>query len=205
MKTKTLPTTNPENFNRAVEVLNRGGLVAFPTDTVYGLAAQVDNPAAIEKLYQAKQRSKEKAIPVLLGSPAELDQVAASVSPAARKLADAFWPGPLTLVIVGHPDLPDNLAPGPTLGVRIPDHPDALTLLGLTGPLAVTSANLSGGENASSAAEVAAQLSGRIDLILDGGITPGGQPSTVVDCTSETLKVLRAGPITEDAIQRELR
>jgi L-threonylcarbamoyladenylate synthase len=205
MKTETLPTTNPENFTRAVEILNQGGLVAFPTDTVYGLAAQVDNPAAIEKLYQAKQRSKEKAIPVLLGSPTELEQVAKSVSPAAQKLADSFWPGPLTLVIVRHPDLPDNLAPVPTLGVRIPDHPDALTLLGLTGPLAVTSANLSGGENASSAAEVAAQLSGRIDLILDGGITPGGQPSTVVDCTSETLKVLRAGPITEDAIQRELR
>lgn len=205
MKTETLPITNPKSFARAVEILNRGGLVAFPTDTVYGLAAQVDNPAAIEKLYQAKQRSKEKAIPVLLGSPAELEQVAASVSPATQKLAEAFWPGPLTLVIVGHPDLPDNLAPGPTLGVRIPDHPDALTLLGLTGPLAVTSANLSGGENASSAAQVAAQLSGRIDLILDGGDTPGGQPSTVVDCTSKTLRILRAGPITEDAIQREMR
>ncbi len=205
MKTETLPTTNPESFARAVEILNRGGLVAFPTDTVYGLAAQVDNPAAIEKLYQAKQRSKEKAIPVLLGSPAELVQVAASVSPAAQNLADAFWPGPLTLVIVGHPDLPDNLAPGPTLGVRVPDHADALTLLGLTGPLAVTSANLSGGENASSAAQVAAQLSGRIDLILDGGITPGGQPSTVVDCTSETLAILRSGPISQDEIQGKSR
>ncbi len=204
MKTEILPTTNPENFARAVEVLNRGGLVAFPTDTVYGLAAQVDDPAAIEKLYQAKQRSKEKAIPVLLGSPAELDQVAASVSTAAQKLADAFWPGPLTLVIVGHPDLPDNLAPGPTLGVRIPDHADALTLLGLTGPLAVTSANLSGGENARDAAQVTAQLSGRIDLILDGGITPGGQPSTVVDCTSETLTILRSGPISQDEIQQKL-
>jgi L-threonylcarbamoyladenylate synthase len=205
MKTETLPITNPKSFARAVEILNRGGLVAFPTDTVYGLAAQVDNPAAIEKLYQAKQRSKEKAIPVLLGSPAELEQVAASVSPAAQKLAEAFWPGPLTLVIVGHPDLPDNLAPGPTLGVRIPDHPDALTLLGLTGPLAVTSANLSGGENASSATEVAAQLSGRIDLILDGGVTPGGQPSTVVDCTSESLTILRSGPISQDEIQQKLR
>lgn len=205
MKTETLPTTNPESFARAVEILNRGGLVAFPTDTVYGLAAQVDNPAAIEKLYQAKQRSKEKAIPVLLGSPAELVQVAASVSPAAQNLADAFWPGPLTLVIVGHPDLPDNLAPGPTLGVRIPNHVDALTLLGLTGPLAVTSANLSGGENTSSAAQVAAQLSGRIDLILDGGITPGGQPSTVVDCTSETLAILRSGPISQDEIQGKSR
>jgi len=205
MKTETLPTTNPESFARAVEILNQGGLVAFPTDTVYGLAAQVNNPAAIEKLYQAKQRSKEKAIPVLLGSPAELDQVAASVNPEAQRLADAFWPGPLTLVIVGHPDLPDNLAPGSTLGVRVPDHVDALTLLGLTGPLAVTSANLSGGENASSAAEVAAQLSGRIDLILDGGVTPGGQPSTVVDCTSETLTILRSGPISQDEIQQKLR
>jgi L-threonylcarbamoyladenylate synthase len=205
MKTETHPTTNPKSFTHTVEILNRGGLVAFPTDTVYGLAAQVNDPAAIEKLYQAKQRSKEKAIPVLLGSPTELEQVAKSVSPAAQRLADAFWPGPLTLVIVGHPDLPDNLAPGPTLGVRVPDHADALTLLGLTGPLAVTSANLSGGENASSAAQVAAQLSGRIDLILDGGVTPGGQPSTVVDCTSESLTILRSGPISQDEIQQKLR
>ncbi len=203
MKTETLPTTNPESFARAVEILERGGLVAFPTDTVYGLAAQIDNPAAIEKLYQAKRRTKEKAIPVLLGSPAELDQVAASASPAAQRLADAFWPGPLTLVVARHPDLPDNLAPGPTLGVRVPDHVDALTLLGLTGPLAVTSANLSGGENTRSAAQVAAQLS-QIDLILDGGVTPGGQPSTVVDCTTKTLTLLRSGPISWEAIQTKL-
>ncbi len=119
----------------------------------------------------------------------------------AHKLAEAFWPGPLTLVVPVHPRLPKNLSPLPTVGVRMPNHPDALALLESCGPLAVTSANLSGQENTTNAAQVYAQLAGRIPLILDGGTTPGGEPSTVVDCTSPEPAILRSGPISLEEIR----
>ena len=118
----------------------------------------------------------------------------------AMRLAQRFWPGPLTLVVAGHPSLPANLSPRPTVGVRMPDHPVALTLLRRAGPLAVTSANLSGAPNASTAQEVLAQLQGRVALILDGGKTPGGLPSTVLDCTGSQPVILRQGPITLEQI-----
>lgn len=158
-------------------------MVAFPTDTVYGLAASAYHPAAIEQLYFVKGRGADKAIAILIGDPTTLAQVAADISPDAARLAVCFWPGPLTLVVARHPDLPSILSPLPTIGVRMPDHPIALEILRRAGPLAVTSANLSGHPNTTTAQEVAAQLGGLIPLILDGGVTPGGQPSTVLDCT----------------------
>ena len=196
MKTEIIPAEHPAAIRHALDVLRHGGLVAFPTDTVYGLAAPVDDAASIERLYVVKGRANTKAIAVLLGDAADLGKVVVTPSPLAQRLAATFWPGPLTLVLLRHPDLPEILAPLPTVGVRIPDHPVALDLLRAAGPLAVTSANRSGGENARTAEEVYAQLQGRIHLILDGGATPGGVPSTVVDCTGEQPEVLRAGPIS---------
>lgn len=184
--------------------MNHGGLIVFPTDTVYGLAALPFQPQFIERLYVVKGRSSQKAIGILLGKKADLDLVISAMSPIAARLADAFWPGPLTLVVPRHPSLPFVLAPDETIGVRMPDHPVALALLRQSGPLAVTSANLSGRENTGTAQEVLNQLRGRIHLILDGGRVPGGVPSTVVDCTGEQPVILRQGPITLEAIQAAL-
>ena len=196
MKTESISANHPTAIPHALDVLRNGGLVAFPTDTVYGLAAPVHDVESIERLYIVKGRNNTKAIAVLIGSVSDLDQVTVDLKPTTRKVAEHFWPGPLTLIVPRHPDLPDVLAPLATIGVRIPDHPVALALLQAAGPLAVTSANLSGGENAMTARQVYQQLQGRIHLILDGGRTPGGVPSTVVDCTTPEPQILREGPIS---------
>lgn len=196
METKIIQWEETDSLSEALKILHASGLVAFPTDTVYGLGALALEPQSIEQLYQVKGREAAKAIPILLGSPGELEKVAVEIPEDARRLAERFWPGPLTIVVPRHPGLPENLSPLPTIGVRMPDHPAALTLLRQAGPLAVTSANLSGQPSASTAQEVLAQLAGRIPLILDGGRTPGGVPSTVVDCTTSDLVILRQGPIS---------
>jgi len=200
MITEIIRTDHPGALQKAVELLREGGLVAFPTDTVYGLGVLAFDQRGIDQLYAVKQRDSLKAIPILLGDPAELTQVTAGIGEIARRLAQRFWPGPLTLVVPRHPGLPPNLSPQPTIGVRMPDHSVALSLLRLTGPLAVTSANQSGGESTATALEVFAQLGGRIPLILDGGRTPGGLSSTVVDCTGPDPVILRPGPISMEQI-----
>lgn len=205
METSILSTHHPQALEIALETLAQGKPVAFPTDTVYGLGALVSDAQAIEQLFLVKGRDTAKAIAVLLGSTEALPQIASEMNPAAQRLAQRFWPGPLTLVVARRPGLPENLSPLPTVGVRMPDHPDALALLNLAGPLAVTSANLSGAPNTQSAQEVFDQLGGLIPLILDGGRTPGGAPSTVVDCTNPELPILRAGPITQEQILAALQ
>ncbi len=187
-----------------LELLRRGELVAFPTDTVYGLGALAFKEQAIEGLFAVKGRDIGKAIAVLVGDLADLPIVTGAINEAVRLLAARFWPGPLTLVVPRHPSLPDIISPNQTIGVRMPDHPIALRLLNLSGPLAVTSANLSGAASAVTAQEVLAQLGGRIPLILDGGRTPGGQPSTVIDCTGPELVLLRPGPLTIEQLKSGL-
>lgn len=201
MKTEIIPATHPSAINHAIDVLNCCGLVAFPTDTVYGLAAPAFNEEAIERLYVVKGRNHTRAIALLMSKIHHLEQVAINITDLAQNLAKNFWPGPLTLILDRNPSLPGLLAPEPTIGVRIPDHPDALRLMDETGPLAVTSANISGEPPSKSAQEVMAQLKGRIHLIIDAGPSPGGVPSTVVDCTSPSLKILRTGPISLDQLQ----
>ena len=204
METLLLPSNDPQALQVALQTLKGGRLVAFPTDTVYGLGALVQIPRSIQALYTVKGREAAKAIPLLLSSPQELDQVALAVSRMARRLAERFWPGPLTLVVPKHPSLPEELSSQATVGVRMPDHPVALALLRLTGPLAVTSANRSGEESAVTAQEVVKALGGRIDLVLDGGKTPGGVSSTVVDCSGDAPLILRQGPISLEALQQAL-
>ena len=204
METEIISTGRLEALQKAVELLKEGNPVAFPTDTVYGLGVLAFDQRGIDQLYAVKQRNSLKAIPILLGDPAELAQVTAGMGEIALRLAQRFWPGPLTLVVPCHPGLPPNLSPQPTIGVRMPDHPLALSLLRLTGPLAVTSANQSGSESAATAQEVFAQLGGRIPLILDGGRTPGGLPSTVVDCTGPEPVILRPGPISMPELRAAL-
>jgi len=202
MKTEILKADHPVVFRHAVDILKHGGTVVFPTDTVYGLAALPFNKDFVERLYVIKGRNSTRAIAVLIGEVSELEKVSVSPSRSAMQLAEQYWPGPLTLVVPKHPNLPDVLTSLLTVGVRVPDHPVALSLLGITGPLAVTSANLSGRTNTNSAPEAFEQLRGRVDLIIDGGRSPGGIPSTVVDCTTPDLKILRPGPISYDDLDR---
>jgi len=204
MDTLILPADHPNALTQALQILQNGGLVAFPTDTVYGVGALAFDAAAIEKIYAAKGRSTEKAIPILFGDAADLEQVTAQVSEMALRLAGSFWPGPLTLVVPKHTSLPEAVSTAPTVGVRVPDHPVARALLRAAGPMAVTSANLSRQASPCTAQEVYAQLGGRIPLILDGGGTPGGVPSTVVNCLGAEPQILREGPITLAQIQAAL-
>ena len=204
MKTECLRADHPVALTHAVDVLKNGGLVVFPTDTVYGLASLPDTTECVERLYTVKGRNNSRAIAVLIGNPEELDRVSISSTEMALRLAKRFWPGPLTLIVPRHPSLPDALSPQPTIGVRMPDHAIALALLRMTGPLAVTSANLSGQDNTNTAQEALAQLKGRVHLVIDGGRTPGGIPSTVVDCTTPELVILRKGPLTLEELQTAL-
>jgi L-threonylcarbamoyladenylate synthase len=201
METILIPADKPEAIAHALETLKRGGLAAFPTDTVYGVGALAFDAAAVESIYSAKDRPVEKAIPILIGGPEDLDKVTAAIPPIAAKLAARFWPGALTLVVPKHPDLPAVVSATPTVGVRVPDHPVARALLRAAGPMAVTSANLSGEASPITAEEVSRQLNGRISLILDGGETPGGVPSTVVNCLGTEPVILREGPVTMKDIQ----
>jgi|YNPNPStandDraft_1061719.scaffolds.fasta_scaffold02066_8 L-threonylcarbamoyladenylate synthase len=199
-----IPIEHPRAIERAIAVLDRGGLIVFPTDTVYGLAARVDNVNGIKRLYQVKERAPSKAIAVLLGDFSQLPLLTISLSPNAEKLIQAFWPGALTVVVERHPDLPAVLSPSSTIGLRMPNHPFARTLLSKTGPLATTSANISGQSDTLSIPDVLAQLVKRIDLLLDGGTVPLGQSSTVVDCTQDPPVILRQGPISMEQIHRVL-
>jgi L-threonylcarbamoyladenylate synthase len=204
-KTQVLPEGDSQAIARALEILQGGGLVAFPTDTVYGLGARVHDAGAIQRIFRVKGRVHTKAIPVLLAGADEISKVALSLPSNAEQLAGHFWPGPLTIVVWRKPDLPEELSVDKTVGLRVPDHRLALQLLTVAGPLAVTSANRSGDPSPCTAEDVFTALEGRIELILDGGKTPGGEPSTVVDCTRAVPQILRPGPISEEEILRVLR
>jgi L-threonylcarbamoyladenylate synthase len=209
MQTEILPASSKETITYALTVLKSGGLVAFPTDTVYGLGALAFDGKAIESIYVAKDRPVEKAIPILIGDTDELENVAIHVPDSARKLASRFWPGPLTILVPKRADLPESVSATTTVGVRVPDHETSRALLRAAGPMAVTSANISGGQSPVTAEEVKQQLGGSIPLIVDGGRTPGGVPSTLVDCTTPELKILREGPIALEkllsALEENLR
>ncbi len=204
MRTEILKAVHPSALTHAFDVLQHGGLVAFPTDTVYGLATLPFKGEYVEGLFSAKGRNNSRAIAILVGEYTDLIKVVENFDEKALRLAHRFWPGPLTLVVPKLPDLPEALSPDGTIGVRMPNHPVALALLRKTGPLAVTSANLSGQENSTTAEEVSRQLNGRVHLILDGGKTEGGVPSTVVDCIGESITILRKGPIAAEDIKAAL-
>jgi len=196
MKTEIIPASEANALTQALEVLRAGGLVAFPTDTVYGVGALAFDGRAVESIYRAKDRPLEKAIPVLIGDAADLERIGTNIPESAHKLAARFWPGPLTILVPKRGDLPEAVSATSTVGVRVPDHDVARALLRATGPMAVTSANISGAQSPVSAQEVYQQLGGRIRLIIDGGTAPGGVPSTLVDCTLPGLRIMREGPIS---------
>ncbi len=204
MKTEMIKAANPAAIHHAVDVLKHGGLVAFPTDTVYGLAALPFKDEYVEELFSAKGRNNSRAIAILIGDIKDLPRVVNDFGQTPARLAERFWPGPLTLVVSKLAGLPEVLSQDGTIGVRMPDHPLALALLREIGPLAVTSANISGQENTNTAEEVYRQLNGRVHLIMDGGRTMGGVPSTVVNCLTEAMTILREGPISLKELEQAL-
>lgn len=200
----------PEARAEAVRVLQGGGLVAVPTDTVYGIAVALGTPGGIERLFAAKSRPPDRAIALLLADAAQAAEIG-QMTPAATVLANAFWPGGLTLVVPRRTDRPlpaaltaGDLAPGaiPTVGIRVPAHDAPRALAHALGPLPTTSANRSGEPEARDAAEIEALLGEAVDLILDGGPAHGGPASTVIDCTHTVPEIRRAGAISAEAISR---
>jgi L-threonylcarbamoyladenylate synthase len=191
----------------AVAVLRAGGVVALPTDTVYGIGVALDAPHGIDRLFEAKQRPPDRAIMLLLDAADQARSVSAW-PPAAVALAEAFWPGGVTVVVDQLPgaNLPPELTGGrPTIGLRMPDHACPRALAAAVGPLPVTSANLSGLPPARDAMEIAEQLGDAVDCIIDGGPAHGGPASTVVDCTVDPVRILRVGAVPEDAVAACLR
>lgn len=193
----------PASLQAAAEVIAAGGVVALPTDTFYGLAADPFRADAVARLFAAKGRPSEQALPLIA---ADLEQIVSHLGrlpPLGRRLAETFWPGPLTLVVEAPAALAKDVTGGTgTVGVRVPADAVARDLCRACGrPLTATSANLSGEPPASDPGEVERTLGARIDLLLDGGRAPGGRPSTIVDLTGPVPRLVRAGAIQWDEVQ----
>ena len=198
-----LPLGIQQQIEQGIIILKQGGLVAFPTDTVYGLGACATIPQAVERLYQVKERPRNIALPLLLAHPSQIAEVAEPVPEIAWHLIENFMPGALTLVLYKSSSVPDIItAGGETIAVRIPDHPVPVALAqGVGAPIIGTSANLSGKPSSVTADEVYSQLGDRIDLIIDGKC-PGGRESTIVDVTGETPVILREGAISREELKK---
>ena len=201
MRTEIIRANRRDARERALAVLESGGLVAFPTDTVYGLAADPWNERAVRSLYQVKERPKTLPIPLLLSGAAEVERVAV-LGETCSGLPLHFWPGGLTLVLPKRESVIGDITDRPTVGVRVPDHSVALDIIDTAGGvLAVTSANVSGEPSPVTAQEVEEQLGDRIALILDGGRCRGGVPSTVLDCSVAPPRLVRRGAIDEEELR----
>ncbi|MBI5523074.1 MAG: threonylcarbamoyl-AMP synthase [Desulfarculus sp.] len=202
--TITLDPANPGQalLARAAGVLAEGGLVIYPTETLYGIAADYRNDGALARLVVLKGRDGAKPFPLILASPDEVDSLALAIPPQARELMARFWPGPLTLVLAARPGLsPRLLSPEGGVGLRVSSHPVAAGLAaGLGRAITATSANLAGQPPASRVEDLAPALLAGVDLVLDAGPTPGGPPSTVLDARAWPPKVLRQGAITIQAL-----
>ncbi len=187
-----------------ISILKQGGIVAFPTDTVYGLGAGANIPQAVERVYQVKGRPQNMALPLLLAHTSQISEVAELVPQVAWLLADKFLPGALTIVLYKAKSVLDIItAGGKTVAVRVPAHPVPVALAqGLGMPIVGTSANLSGKPSALTAGEVYSQFGGNIDLVIDGGRCPGGRESTIVDVTGEMPVVLREGAVSREELRR---
>ena len=193
-----------EQLQAAIETLRRGGVVAFPTDTLYGLGADKASPSAVQRVIDIKGRSSAAGLPLLLSGVGQLPLVTGDIPKTVWPLVERFWPGPLTLIVSRSAHVSDLVTGGrSTVAVRVPDHPVSRALAqGLGRPITGTSANLTGHPPATSAGEVRDQLGGSVDLIIDGGESPLGLPSTILDVTGPVLKIVRVGAVSLSDIQQ---
>ncbi len=201
------PDVDPDLIARGVDILNSGGLVAFPTDTLYGLGADGLSQSAVEGVLRAKGRKSGNPLPLLIASADSLTKVVAMVHPYVAALAKSFWPGPMTLVLPALAEVPDAVTAGTgTVGVRVPDHPVPLALIrGLGRPITGTSANRSGTPPTSLASDVAANLADSVDLVIPGRCGEDGLPSTVIDCTAIPPRITRNGALAVHEVLRVIQ
>lgn len=201
----TDPDEREAGIAAATTAVRAGELVVLPTDTVYGVGADAFDPAAVQRLLDAKGRGRQMPPPVLISSVGTLDALSSQVPSWARLLVEHYWPGPLTIVVREQSSLQWDLGETRgTVAVRVPQDPVALELLARTGPLAVSSANLSGRPAATDADQAAEMLAESVEVILDGGPTTDDRPSTIVDCTAEQPRLLRAGAISAEELRTVL-
>jgi len=200
-----LPSDIQEQIEKGISILKQGGIVAFPTDTVYGLGAGANNQQAVERVYRVKERPQNIALPLLLANVSQIGEVAEPVPPIAWLLAHHFLPGALTIVLHKSNSVPDIVtAGGITVAVRVPAHPIPIALAeGLGAPIVGTSANVSGKPSALTADEVYSQFGNKIDLVIDGGRCPGGRESTIIDVTGDEPVILREGAISREELEKE--
>jgi len=196
-KTK-IYSVNTDSFEKIIEetslALKNGQIAAFPTETVYGLGAVISYEKAVLNIYRAKGRPPEKPLSILIGKAEEMDEIAQNIPKSARLLAEKFWPGPLTIILTKKDQISDKVTAGKkTVGIRMPAHEIPLSILIKTGPLACPSANLSGGEEPTSAEDVLRDLENKIDILIDGGKTDYKIPSTIIDLTVVPPRILRKG------------
>ncbi|MGI8316607.1 L-threonylcarbamoyladenylate synthase [Halobacillus mangrovi] len=204
-KPSQLLETDP-SIEEAAQLLNDRHVVAFPTETVYGLGADATNVEAVQRIFEAKGRPSDNPLIVHVADIHQVEKLAQNIPDRAYRLMEAFWPGPLTLVLESNGTAAENVTAGlSTIGIRMPDHPLALALLRASGkPLAAPSANRSGRPSPTDAAHVWQDLEGRVAGILDGGATGVGVESTVLDCTSDTPVILRPGGVTKEDLEKIL-
>src|SRR6185436_4416723 len=195
---------DPSVMIRAVEVIRSGGVVAIPTDTLYGLAADPFNPKAVDRVFAAKGRAELQAVALVAADAAQILARLGPLTPMARRLADRFWPGPLTILMAAPEALASGVSAGTGMvGVRVPDHHVTRELCRLaSSPLVATSANKSGKPPSNDPEEVAAALGESIDLLVDSGATRGGAPSTIVDANGASLRLIREGAISLERIEQ---
>jgi L-threonylcarbamoyladenylate synthase len=193
---------DPAAIREIVEVLQAEGLVALPTDTLYGLAADISSETALERLVTVKARPHDMPIPIFISGMDALEGITPEVSEVVRRLARQFWPGPLTLILHASPEISEMITAGTgTVGVRIPRLPLIQTILTTLGrPITGTSANKSGGINPLTAKDVSQSIGDQIDLLVDGGRVPGGIASTVLDCTQLPFRIIREGAVGRQSI-----
>jgi len=191
---------------RAADILKNGGVVAYPTDTVYGLGAAMNHPAAVKRIFAIKERPEGMALPLLLSDVSQIELITKNIPPAARRLAEAFFPGALTIILPKSAAVPDAVSAGAaTVAFRVPDHPVARALIAAVGvPVVGTSANRSGQPSALTAAAVNVQIGGKIDMIIDGGQCLGGIESTIIDLSGDMPAIRRRGAIPLEKIRQIL-
>ncbi|TDJ50483.1 MAG: threonylcarbamoyl-AMP synthase [Nitrospina sp.] len=197
------PEASREPLETIQSVLDSGGVIAFPTDTFYGLGADPFNPEAISKIFRIKQRPADKPLLVLIHSPDQVDRLTDQITPLAKLLMRSFWPGSLTLLFKAAPGLPSELTAGTgKVGVRLPAHLFTLQLLeGLDCPLTAPSANISGHKEPTALWEFPSTLGEELDLLVDGGPAPGGKPSTILDATMNPPILVREGAVSRKDLQ----
>ena len=205
METRILADDHPGAIQEAAKALAKGLLIVFPTDTLYGVGADLQNPEALMRIYQAKVRPLEKGLPILVAKKDDLNQVVSQIPDDAVPLIEKFWPGPLTLILPKQSDLPAILSPNEGIAVRMPDNDIALKVISAAGgAVAVSSANMSGESPSCNAGQALKALGGLVSLIIDSGTVPIGRASTVVDCLGSPPRLLRQGPIPFDHITNSL-